>query len=386
MSSILLLTITTTSFTKAQKRWRIACTAIHFTLYLARDIVPEKRSKSSIAQKRWRLAYTVIYSIFPRHSLSHFGDCTQLPDRHSHPSPHTIVEIEQIIPNHGFDQTTSKSHLLEIDDADDADDSFFPDIDQSKLTEMVKEKDLNELSKFGGIKGLTKALRTDPENGISGNDDDFTLQKSRFGTHTSNKPPPKGLLHFVVEAFKDTTIIILLGCAVLSPGFGIKEHGGKEGWYEGGSIFVANGRPSGIATTTIVTAAATICTTELNTTFISVLMPIMFELLQGEIVVIAGDSQVTFRSGLIKTMIGYDLLDFNNGMRRRVTAVVWRFGYNLRNERENGAGRAYHRVDKAPSLLSYTGFAPLLRYDISGEIKREVNCPCKRYANDSRLW
>lgn len=72
-------------------------------------------------------------------------------------------------------------------------------------------------------------------------------------------------------------------------------------------------------------------------------------------------------------MIGYDLLDFNNGMRRRVTAAVWRFGYNLRNERENGAGRVYHRVGEAPSLLGYTGFAPLLGYDISGEIKREVD-------------
>ncbi|KAI8522969.1 hypothetical protein RHMOL_Rhmol13G0038500 [Rhododendron molle] len=235
MSSILIDTITTTTFTKAQKRWRIACTAIHFTLYLTRDIVPEKRSKSSIAQKRWRLAYTVIYS--SRAILSLIAEIVpKSPDRRSHPSPHTIVEIEQIIPNHGFDQTTSKSHLLEIDDADD---SFFPDIDQSKLTEMVREKDMNELRKFGGIKGLTKALQTDPENGISGNDDDFTLRKTRFGTNTYNKPPPKGLLHFVVEAFKDTTIIILLGCAALSLGFGIKEHGGKEGWYEGGSIFVA---------------------------------------------------------------------------------------------------------------------------------------------------
>jgi Ca2+-transporting ATPase len=42
-----------------------------------------------------------------------------------------------------------------------------------------------------------------------------------------------------VEAFKDLTIFILLGCATLSLVFGIKEHGIKEGWYDGGSIFVA---------------------------------------------------------------------------------------------------------------------------------------------------
>ncbi|GKV50271.1 hypothetical protein SLEP1_g56983 [Rubroshorea leprosula] len=34
-------------------------------------------------------------------------------------------------------------------------------------------------------------------------------------------------------------ILILLGCAALSLAFGIKEHGLKDGWYDGGSIFVA---------------------------------------------------------------------------------------------------------------------------------------------------
>lgn len=38
---------------------------------------------------------------------------------------------------------------------------------------------------------------------------------------------------------QDPTIIILLACAALSLGFGIKEDGIKEGWYDGGSIFVA---------------------------------------------------------------------------------------------------------------------------------------------------
>ncbi|CAL5430794.1 unnamed protein product [Camellia sinensis] len=43
----------------------------------------------------------------------------------------------------------------------------------------------------------------------------------------------------MVEAFKDITILILLGCAALSLGFGIKEKGAGQGWYEGGSTFVA---------------------------------------------------------------------------------------------------------------------------------------------------
>ncbi|KAI7997402.1 putative calcium-transporting ATPase 13, plasma membrane-type [Camellia lanceoleosa] len=57
--------------------------------------------------------------------------------------------------------------------------------------------------------------------------------------HAFEKPPAKSFLSFVLEAFKDTTIIILLVCAVFSLGFGIKQHGPTEGWYDGGSIIVA---------------------------------------------------------------------------------------------------------------------------------------------------
>ncbi|PHT31170.1 Calcium-transporting ATPase 8, plasma membrane-type [Capsicum baccatum] len=60
-----------------------------------------------------------------------------------------------------------------------------------------------------------------------------------FGSNMYRKPPTKSFFMFVWESFKDPTIIILLLCAALSLGLGIKEHGSKEGWYDGGSIFVA---------------------------------------------------------------------------------------------------------------------------------------------------
>ncbi|PSS06352.1 Calcium-transporting ATPase, partial [Actinidia chinensis var. chinensis] len=227
----------TTTFTKAQKRWRIAFAAIHFTLSLSRDIELEKRNQLSIiAQKRWRLAYTMIYSSRAMLSLlKEIVPSSQNPAGFF-PSPHLVLEIKQGDGHHDVEETTLKRHLLEKGNEDD---SCFPAIDKSKLAEMVKEKDLDELRRFGGANGLTKALQSDPKDGILGDDPDISQRKSSFGTNTYNKPPPKGLVHFVLEAFKDTTIFILLCCAALSLGFGIKEHGGKEGWYEGGSIFVA---------------------------------------------------------------------------------------------------------------------------------------------------
>ncbi|KAK7381173.1 hypothetical protein VNO78_33702 [Psophocarpus tetragonolobus] len=89
---------------------------------------------------------------------------------------------------------------------------------------------------------VATALETHLEYGIKGGDDDtdeITRRKQVFGSNTHSKPPSKGFFYFVVQAFRDVTILILLLCAALSLGFGIKEHGIKEGWYDGGSIFVA---------------------------------------------------------------------------------------------------------------------------------------------------
>ncbi|CAB4292149.1 unnamed protein product [Prunus armeniaca] len=115
------------------------------------------------------------------------------------------------------------------------------EIDQTTLTDLVKEKRLNQLRELGGVEEIASALKTDAEHGIHGYGDpqDIAKRVEAFGSNTYMKPPAKGFFHFVWEAFKDLTIIILLGCAALSLGLGIKVHGLKEGWIDGGSIFIA---------------------------------------------------------------------------------------------------------------------------------------------------
>ncbi|KAL3505998.1 hypothetical protein ACH5RR_031380 [Cinchona calisaya] len=118
--------------------------------------------------------------------------------------------------------------------------SFFYNVYQSSLTKIVKEKSLDLINELGGVQGVATSLYTDVHNGINGEDDEDILRRiEAFGNNTYHKPPKKGFFHFVWEAFKDPTIAILLVCAALSLGFGIKENGPKEGWYDGGSIFVA---------------------------------------------------------------------------------------------------------------------------------------------------
>lgn len=117
---------------------------------------------------------------------------------------------------------------------------FFSDIESSTLTKLVKDKSIDELAELGGVDGICKALKTDQQSGIHGDDpEDIAFRYEAFGRNSYRKPPSKSLIHFIWEAFKDPTILILLACAALSLGFGMKEDGPKEGWYGGGSIFVA---------------------------------------------------------------------------------------------------------------------------------------------------
>ncbi|KAK9146561.1 hypothetical protein Sjap_006464 [Stephania japonica] len=116
-----------------------------------------------------------------------------------------------------------------------------PTDDQKRaLVGLVKQRNLDELMHdFGGIEGVVSSIRTDPVKGVCGGAKEIDYRRYVYGSNTYPRPAVKGFFSFVLEAFKDTTIVILLICAAMSLVFGIKEHGIKEGWYDGGSIFVA---------------------------------------------------------------------------------------------------------------------------------------------------
>ncbi|KAM6566262.1 hypothetical protein CsatA_025390 [Cannabis sativa] len=113
------------------------------------------------------------------------------------------------------------------------------EMDQNKLNQLTKDKDLSQLEELGGVDGLAKALKTDAEHGIHSDDKDIARRVEEFGSNTYRKPPTKSFFHFVWQAFQDLTIVILIVCAALSLGFGMKVHGTKEGWIDGLSIFIA---------------------------------------------------------------------------------------------------------------------------------------------------
>lgn len=112
-------------------------------------------------------------------------------------------------------------------------------IGQTHCMELVKYKDVYQLQNLGGVHGVASAIGSNVENGIADDAEDIAQRREAFGSNTFKKPLAKSFFHFMVGATTDFTIVVLIVCAALSLGLGIKLHGLKQGWYEGGCIFFA---------------------------------------------------------------------------------------------------------------------------------------------------
>ncbi|WMV47821.1 hypothetical protein MTR67_041206 [Solanum verrucosum] len=166
-------------------------------------------------KKRWHLAFATIY-------------CSRaFKTAYSHGSP-------------AYNPTKVLGDTIAIDVVQHQ--PFFSGIDHSSLAKLVKDKNLDKLANIGGVQGVAASLKSDTTNGLSGDSEDVARRHEAFGSNTYRKASTKSFFVFVWESFKDPTIIILLLCAALSLGFGIKEHGLKEGWYDGGIEAVRKGR------------------------------------------------------------------------------------------------------------------------------------------------
>ncbi|KAH0634174.1 hypothetical protein KY284_036960 [Solanum tuberosum] len=162
--------------------------------------------------KRWHLAFATIY-------------CSRaFKTAYSHGSP-------------AYNPTKVVGDTIAIDVVQDH--PFFSGIDHSSLAKLVKDKNFDQLANLGGVQGVAASLKSDTTNGVKGDPEDVARRHEAFGSNTYRKAPNKSSFVFVWESFKDPTTIILLLCAALSLGFGIKEHGLKKGWYNGESIYVA---------------------------------------------------------------------------------------------------------------------------------------------------
>jgi Ca2+-transporting ATPase len=139
---------------------------------------------------------------------------------------------------------------VDADDTDDAAVSKSADADAAPVPfsvaaedegfkGLVKEKRADCFRRLGGAAGIAAALASGAETGIRGDEGDLRRRRDAFGANTYPRRKPKAFWRHAWEALSDVFLIVLLVCAAVSLGFGIKEHGLKDGWYDGVSIFLA---------------------------------------------------------------------------------------------------------------------------------------------------
>ncbi|XP_060172095.1 calcium-transporting ATPase 8, plasma membrane-type-like isoform X3 [Lycium barbarum] len=113
------------------------------------------------------------------------------------------------------------------------------DISADDLTLMSRDHDVTALQHVGGVKGVAEKLKTNLDKGIDGDEVDLLKRKNAYGSNTYPRKKGRSFWRFVWEACCDTTLIILMVAAAASLALGIKTEGLDDGWYDGGSIFLA---------------------------------------------------------------------------------------------------------------------------------------------------
>jgi P-type Ca2+ transporter type 2B len=97
----------------------------------------------------------------------------------------------------------------------------FP-ITMKELTDMMEvqlktEEQHEHIRKHGNIEGLCKKLRVNPVVGLSQNNaQDIQERQEQFGRNEIPAKPPKSFVMLMWEAVQDTTLIILIVCAIIS--------------------------------------------------------------------------------------------------------------------------------------------------------------------------
>ncbi|KAK3026285.1 hypothetical protein RJ639_041234 [Escallonia herrerae] len=89
------------------------------------------------------------------------------------------------------------------------------------------------------VRGLAEKLKTNMEKGVHADEADLSQRKNIYGSNTYPRKEGRSFWRFLLDACRDTTLIILMVAASASLALGIKTEGIKEGWYDGASIALA---------------------------------------------------------------------------------------------------------------------------------------------------
>lgn len=101
---------------------------------------------------------------------------------------------------------------------------------------QARKENKDSLDSLGGVETLMNKLGTNVETGLTS--ESVQRMREKFGRNAFPESPMNSFFQLFFEALQDTTLLILIGAAVVSLAIGIWEHG-ADGWIEGGAILIA---------------------------------------------------------------------------------------------------------------------------------------------------
>lgn len=110
-------------------------------------------------------------------------------------------------------------------------------INPEELASITSKHDLRALKMHGGVDGISKKVRSTFDHGVCAADLD--TRQSIYGINRYAEKPSRSFWSFVWDALQDTTLIILMVCALLSVVVGLASEGWPKGMYDGVGIILS---------------------------------------------------------------------------------------------------------------------------------------------------
>ncbi|KAM0869179.1 hypothetical protein ACQ4PT_040849 [Festuca glaucescens] len=110
-------------------------------------------------------------------------------------------------------------------------------INPEELASITSTHDLKALRMHGGVDGISKKVRSTFDHGVCATDLD--TRQNIYGVNRYAEKPSRSFWSFVWDALQDTTLIILMVCALLSVVVGLASEGWPKGMYDGVGIILS---------------------------------------------------------------------------------------------------------------------------------------------------
>jgi Ca2+-transporting ATPase len=102
--------------------------------------------------------------------------------------------------------------------------------------EQARAENRSRLIEIGGLDTVCKAIGVSIDRGLTPGQ--VETMRSQFGDNTFPDSPLSSFFSLLLDAFSDTTLLVLLAAAAVSLGIGVVDDP-QYGWIEGAAIFIA---------------------------------------------------------------------------------------------------------------------------------------------------